>query len=137
MASEFMVGVGIERIEVRIAEVDKGPAINGKAVARLSSTVTIQAGGFLGSFRAFLSTTDLEKLHCQLRSALRTMDGTILFRDYEGELELLIKLHRDGNVLLRGIARPKRLPHGILHFSINSDHFELLRTLRELEAVLG
>lgn len=136
VATKFTFFAESERIEVRIAEIENRPGVNGKNAGRLDSTVTVQAGAFLGSFKASFTTDDLEVLHSQLESALRTMEGTISFQNFKEGLELSIKLLGDGKASITGVAKPKRLPQGTLFFSLNTDHFALIRTLRELEGIL-
>ena len=136
MATKFTFFAESERIEVRIAEIENRPGVNGKNSLRLDSTVTVQAGAFLGSFKSSFTADDLEVLQSQLASALRSVEGTISFGNFKEGLELSIKLLGDGKASITGVAKPKRLPQGTLLFSLNTDHFSLIRTLRELEGVV-
>jgi len=98
----------------------------------LDSTVTVQAGAFIGSFKASFTTDDLVRLHEQLRSALATLGGTVICHNTGGGFSLAIKLDGDGRANISGVAYPNRLRRGTLTFKLVTDHFALIRALREL-----
>jgi hypothetical protein len=123
-------------IEVRIVEFETcSPANEGGAVW-LDSTVTVQAGAFLGSFKASVTTDDLMSLREQLRQALTSLSGTVSFQNTGGGLSLSIKLDGSGRTSITGVAQPNRLRGGVLNFRVDTDHFALIRALRELEDTL-
>jgi hypothetical protein len=136
MAAQFTFFAEQDRIEVRIVEFETRSSANQDGTVSLDSTVTVQAGAFLGSFKASLTTADLMSLRVQLRHALTSLGGTVSFRNTDGCLSLLIKLDGTGRTSITGVAQPDRLRAGILHFRVYTDHFALIRTLGELEDTL-
>jgi hypothetical protein len=136
MPAQFTFFAERDRIEVRIVELEAHSPANRSGAVSLDSTVTVQAGAFLGSFKASFSTDDLMSLRVQLRQALTSLGGTVSFRNAGGGLALLIKLDGSGRTSITGVAQPDRLRAGILHFRVYTDHFALIRTLGELEDAL-
>ena len=125
-----------DRIEVRIVEFETRSKVDESDTVWLDSTVTVQAGAFLGSFKASFTTDDLVRLHEQLQSALTTLSGTVSCQNTGGALSLKIRLDGDGRAAITGVAHPNRLRRGTLTFRIETDHFALIRTYRELEATM-
>jgi hypothetical protein len=121
------------RIEVRIVEFENRSPQDENDTVWLDSTVTVQAGAFLGSFKAAFTTDDLMSLHEQLKSALTTLSGTVCCQNTGGGLSLAIKLDSSGKAAITGVAQPNRLRRGALNFRIDTDHVALIRTFRELE----
>jgi hypothetical protein len=122
-------------IEVRIVDFETPKPQQIDAIW-LDSTVTVEAGAFLGSFKASFTTDDLVSLHEQLKSALIAQNGTVCCKNTGGGLSIVLTLRNDGRVAIIGIAQPNRLRGGILHFEIATDHFALVRTVRQLEDTL-
>jgi hypothetical protein len=136
MAKTFTFFAEDEKIEVRIVEVTNNIGGAETNVVWLDSTITVEAGAFLGSFKAAFTTIDLEELRQQLTSVLRASAGTIRFRNSGKGLELTILLNADGKASITGVAQPKRLQHGILHFAVQTSRMALFRSLRELEGIV-
>lgn len=132
MATTFTFFAEGDRIEVRIVEFENRSTVDKGDTVWLDSTVTVQAGAFIGSFKASFTTDDLVRLHEQLQSALTTLSGTVICHNTGGGLSLAIKLDSAGRATISGVAYPNRLRHGTLTFQIATDHFALIRTLREL-----
>jgi hypothetical protein len=122
-----------DRIEVRIVEFETRSKVDESDTVWLDSTVTVQAGAFIGSFKASFTTDDLVNLHEQLKSALATLSGTVISHNTGGGLSLAIKLDSAGRATISGVAYPNRLRRGTLTFQLATDHFALIRTLGELE----
>jgi hypothetical protein len=133
VATKFTFFAEGDRIEVRIVEFENRSKADQNDAVWLDSTVTVQAGAFLGAFKASFTTDDLLSLHEQLKSALTTLSGTVSCQNTGGGLSLAIKLDSDGRAAITGVAYPNRLRCGTLTFQIATDHFALIRTLRELE----
>ena len=136
MANTFTFFTKVARIEVRNIEFENRSTKNEMDAVWLDSTVTVQAGSFSESFRVSFTTDDLVSLHEQLKSALTTLSGTVFCQATGGGFSLAIKLDRCGKAAITGVAHPNRLRAGILHFRLDTDHFALIRTLRELEDTL-
>jgi hypothetical protein len=136
VATKFTFFAEGDRIEVRVVEFENRSSKNGSDAVWLDSTVTVQAGAFLGSFKASFTTDDLVALHGQLKSALTTRSGTVVCQNTGGGLKLAIKLGTGGRTTITGVAYPNRLQRGTLTFRIETDHFALIRTFRELENTL-
>lgn len=136
MSATFTFFAEDGKVEVRIVEFVNRNATHRSNNVWLDSTVTIDAGGFWGSFKASFTTDDLVRLRDQLKSALTSLSGTVTFQNSGGGLSLSIKVDSDGKTSITGLAQPKRLRQGILHFKLDSDHFALFGTLRELEGTV-
>jgi hypothetical protein len=136
MSKTFTFFAEGDRVEVRIVEVETHSKRDDSDAVWLDSTVTVQAGAFLGSFKASFKTDDLVSLHEQLRSVLTTLSGTVFCKNTSGGLSMVISLNGDGRASITGVAQPNRLRHGTLHFQIATDRFGLIRTFHELEATL-
>jgi hypothetical protein len=136
MSSTFTFFAEDGKVEVRIVEFVNRNATNGVNNAWLDSTVTVEAGAFGGSFKASLTTDDLVRLRDQLKNALTSPCGTVTFQNSGGGLSLSIKVDSDGKTSITGLAQPKRLRQGILHFKVNADYFAMFVTLRELEGAI-
>jgi len=136
MATTFTFFAESDRIEIRIVEFENCSPQNDRDAFFLDSTVTIQAGAFLGSFKASITTDDLVSLHQQLKSAITTLSGTVSFQNTGGSLALSITLDSTGRAAITGVAQPNRLRSGTLHFHIATDHFALIRALREMQDTL-
>jgi hypothetical protein len=136
MSATFTFYGETDRIEVRLVECENPAAAKELNTVWLDSTVTVQAGAFLGSFKASVTTNDLVRLHDQLKSALTSLSGTALFQSSGGGLSLAIKLDSDEKTYITGLAHPKRLRQGILHFEIDTNHFALTRSLGEIKGAL-
>lgn len=133
MATKFTFFAESGRVEVRIVEFENRAPENESDAAWLDSTITVEAGAFIGSFKASFTTDDLGSLHDQLKGALTTRSGTISCRNTGGGLWLAIRLDGDGRAVITGAAQPNRLRRGSLTFQLDTDHFALTRTFRELE----
>jgi hypothetical protein len=137
VATTFTFFAEGDRIEVRIVELETRSKVDESDTVWLDSTVTVHAGAFIGSFKASFTTDDLVRLHEQLQSALTTLSGTVICHNTGGGLSLVIKLDSDGRASISGVAYPNRLRRGTLTFQLSTDHFALIRTLRELEGAMG
>ena len=135
MAAKFTFFAEGDSIEVRIVEFETPKPQESDAIW-LDSTVTVEAGAFVGSFKASFTTDDLVSLHEQLKSALITQNGIVCCKNTGGGFSLVIKLGSDGRASIAGIAEPNRLRRGALHFEIATDHFALISTFRQLEDTL-
>src|SRR5580692_5859826 len=92
-------------IEVRIVDFETPKPQQIDAIW-LDSTVTVEAGAFLGSFKASFTTDDLVSLHEQLKSALISQNGTVCCKNTGGGLSIVLTLRNDGRVAIIGIAQP-------------------------------
>jgi hypothetical protein len=133
VATKFTFFAEGDMIEVRIVDFENRSPKNDSEAVWLDSTITIQAGAFLGAFKASFTTDDLLNLHEQLKSVLTTLSGTVSCQNTGGGLSLAIKLDSGGRAAITGVAHPNRLRRGTLTFRIETDHFALIRTYRELE----
>lgn len=77
MAKRFTFFAESDKIEVRIVECEARSMAGERDPVWLDSTVTVEAGAFLGAFKASFTTDDLVSLHNQLKSALMTRSGTV------------------------------------------------------------
>jgi hypothetical protein len=136
MSATFTFFAEDGKVELRIVEFENRNMTIGSNTVWLDSTVTIEAGAFIGSFKASLTTDDIVRLRDQLKSALTSLSGIVTFQNSGGGLSLSIKLDSDGKTSITGLAQPKRLRQGILHFKVETEHFALIRTLRELEGTV-
>jgi hypothetical protein len=125
-----------DRIEVRIVEAETCYTASESDSVWLDSTVTIQAGAFVGSFKAYITIDDLTCLQEQLKQALTSQGETVSFQNTGGGLALSINLESGEQISITGVAHPNRLREGILVFRMDTDHFALIHTLRELENAL-
>jgi hypothetical protein len=125
-----------DEIEVTLAELRNRTTVSAPHTIWLDSTVTVQAGAFLGSFKASLTADDLVRLRDQLKSALTLFRGTVLFQNSGGGLSLSIKLDEEGKTSIEGLARPSRLKRGILFFKIATNRAALERSLHEIESAI-
>jgi hypothetical protein len=71
-----------DRVEVRIVEFEARSNVDESDTVWLDSTVTVQAGAFIGSFKASFTTDDLVRLHEQLQSALSNAERDSDFPQY-------------------------------------------------------
>jgi hypothetical protein len=133
MAAQFTFFAEGGRIEVRVVEFENRSRKSESDAVWLDSTVTVEAGAFTGSFKASFTTDDLVSLHRQLKSALTSLCGTVSCQNTGGGFSLAIELGSDGRAVITGVARPNRLRRGTLTFRVDTDHFALIRTFRELE----
>ncbi len=133
VAKRFTFFAESDKIEVRIVEFEARSKADERDPVWLDSTVTVEAGAFLGGFKASFTTDDLVNLHEQLKSALIARSGTVSCQNTGGGLSLAIELDSDGRAAITGVAYPNRLRRGTLTFQLATDHFSLIRTLRELE----
>ena len=136
MSSKFTFYAEGDKIEVRVVEFEHRLLHNQTDAVWLDSTITVEAGAFIGSFKASFTTHDLLSLHHQLKNALTTLTGTILCQNTGGGISLAIKLDNGGKAVITGVAQPNRLRRGTLNFRIDTDHFALIRTFRELEGTM-
>jgi hypothetical protein len=136
MSATFTFFAEDGKVEVKVVELENRNQTIGSNTVWLDSTVTVQAGAFVGSFKASLTMDDLVRLRDQLKSALTSLSGTVTFQNSGGGLSLSITLDGYGKTSITGLARPNRLRQGILQFKVDSDHFALIRAFRELEGAV-
>jgi len=135
MAAEFAFGTENERICVRILAFES-TADKESVVEWLDSTVSVNIGAFLGSFKAGFTTQDLMGLYEQLNIALTSPSGKVSFKNTGGDLSLSIEFDDRGHAIARGVIQPHRLPQGILHFRLDMAQSDLIATSEELHDAL-
>lgn len=136
MSAKFTFFAESDKIEVKVVELENHVAANESRTVWLDSTVTIEAGAFLGSFKASFTSDDLVRLHNELKSVLRSPNGTVIFQPSGGGLSLSINIEGNGKTSITGLAQPKRLRQGVLQFNVDLDRFALTRTVHEIEGTL-
>ena len=136
MAAKFTFFGKGDRVEVGIPEFETRSAADENDAVWLDSTVTVQAGAFVGSFKASFTPDDLVSLYEQLKRALTSLNEEVFFQNTGGGLALSISLDSGGITSITGVAHPDHLREGMLLFRIDTDHIALVDTLRELENAL-
>jgi hypothetical protein len=136
MASEFTFVGENERLEVRVIGFEHSFPERQNAENWLNSTISVNVGAFTGLFKTAFTSDDLVMLDEQLRNALSSKSGPVSFRNRGGDLSLCIEFSHPEHLILSGVIQPHCLPHGVLHFRLDTSKAALNRTLRGLEDAL-
>ena len=120
MAAKFTFSAEGPKVEARVIEFENRSTANESNAVCLDSTVTVQGGAFVESFKASLTTNDLVSLREQLKSALTSLNGAVAFENTGGALSLSIKLESDRKTSITGVVQPNRLRQGTLNVRVDS-----------------
>ena len=96
MAAKFTFSAEGPKVEARVIELENRSTANENNAVCLDSTVTVQGGAFVESFKASLTTNT------------------------GGALSLSIKLESDGKTSITGVVQPNRLRQGTLNVRVDS-----------------
>lgn len=123
--------IGGERAEfVRVAIVgDNG---DGWLLAKVELVV----GAFSGTYSADLTSVALSRFALDLETLYRTISGTAVFTDYEGQLELQMVCDIRGHIRLKGEAMDIAGTGHKLTFELELDQTNVPQILTSLASLL-
>jgi hypothetical protein len=102
----------------------------------LVGNVTLNVGGFSGSYEADFRTTDFPKFKGQLRELYHTLDGEASLITDEEQLRITISGDRLGHFEARCAAQDKAGTGNLLTFTLYFDQTEIPAILQQLEHIV-
>jgi hypothetical protein len=102
----------------------------------LRARIDVVAGPFSGSIVAGLTTVELDSLYQQLAVAVRSLTGNIDFSAMEGNLQIIVKFARTGEVLLQGFVTPDGAERNVLYYEFHTDPITLEVAVQELRRLV-
>jgi len=103
----------------------------------IASRVTVHAGGFHGTIAASLRSEEFARFNGQVQQLSETLTGQAVFDTMEGQMRLVLKADRLGNLAVEGVAMDRAGTGNRLAFSFDQyDQSYLPLLLSELTVAL-
>jgi len=102
----------------------------------LPARIEIAVGAFGGSYKSDLTSMAFSRFAAELRELYRTVSGSAVFTDYEGQLEMQLACDIRGHIRLKGQAMDFAGTGNRLAFELNLDQTNIPPILKSLESFL-
>ncbi len=126
-----------ERIEVDVLRYERKPAGEYHDDNWLTVRISVQAGGFRGSFDAAIVTDELVTFMNQVRPLFETLHGSAEFTTTEDQVHMRLVGDGKGHIELDGEVMDEPGTGNQLNFILRFDQSQLGRSMHELEKVIA